>query len=75
LTPSVPAARHFVTCSGLAGSDNADMTLEELYKDLHAHPELAFAEHRTANIAAGWLDAAGRRAITPRNSPRASSRR
>jgi len=35
------------------------MTLEELYKDLHAHPELAFAEHRTANIAAGWLDAAG----------------
>jgi amidohydrolase len=40
-------------------ADNADMTLEELYKDLHAHPELAFAEHRTANIAAGWLDAAG----------------
>src|SRR6202167_4638756 len=35
------------------------MTLEELYQDLHSHPELAFAEHRTANIAAGWLDAAG----------------
>jgi len=31
------------------------MTLEELYKDLHSHPELAFAEHRTAAIAAEWL--------------------
>ena len=29
------------------------MTLEELYKDLHSRPELAFAEHRTAGIAAG----------------------
>jgi hippurate hydrolase len=36
-----------------------DMTLEELYKDLHAHPELAFAEHRTAGIAAEWLSGAG----------------
>jgi metal-dependent amidase/aminoacylase/carboxypeptidase family protein len=35
------------------------MTLEELYKDLHAHPELAFAEHRTAGIAAEWLAGAG----------------
>ena len=35
------------------------MTLEELYKDLHAHPELAFAEHRTASIAAEWLASAG----------------
>jgi amidohydrolase len=33
--------------------------LEALYKDLHAHPELAFAEHRTAGIAAERLDAAG----------------
>jgi amidohydrolase len=35
------------------------MTLEELYKDLHSHPELAFAEHRTAGIAAEWLAGAG----------------
>jgi amidohydrolase len=35
------------------------MTLEDLYKDLHSHPELAFAEHRTAQIAAERLDAAG----------------
>ena len=35
------------------------MTLEELYKDLHSHPELAFAEHRTAGIAAQWLAGAG----------------
>jgi amidohydrolase len=35
------------------------MTLEELYKDLHSHPELPFAEHRTADIAAEWLAGAG----------------
>ncbi len=29
--------------------------LEEVYRDLHAHPELSFAETRTASIAAGWL--------------------
>jgi hippurate hydrolase len=29
--------------------------LAELYRDLHAHPELAFAEHRTAGIAADRL--------------------
>jgi amidohydrolase len=40
------------------------MTLEELYKDLHAHPELPFAEHRTAGIAAERLDAAGFTVIT-----------
>ena len=33
--------------------------LAALYKDLHAHPELPFAEHRTARIAAERLDAAG----------------
>ena len=40
------------------------MTLEELYKDLHSHPELAFAEHRTAGIAAEWLAGAGYAVIT-----------
>jgi hippurate hydrolase len=29
--------------------------LAGLYKDLHAHPELAFAEHRTAALAAARL--------------------
>jgi len=29
--------------------------LLDLYRDLHAHPELAFAEHRTAGIVAGHL--------------------
>jgi amidohydrolase len=33
--------------------------LVTLYKDLHAHPELPFAEHRTAAIAAERLDGAG----------------
>lgn len=33
--------------------------LAALYRDLHAHPELAFAEHRTAGIAAERLYALG----------------
>ncbi|PWI41931.1 amidohydrolase [Streptomyces sp. ICBB 8177] len=34
-------------------------TLEELYRDLHAHPELSFRESRTAGIAADRAEAAG----------------
>lgn len=33
--------------------------LAELYRDLHAHPELPFAERRTAGIAAERLDGGG----------------
>src|ERR1700678_17689 len=33
--------------------DLADLT--DVYRDLHAHPELAFAEHRTAGIVAARL--------------------
>ncbi|MEJ1116541.1 amidohydrolase [Paenarthrobacter sp. CCNWLY172] len=33
--------------------------LEELYKDLHSHPELSFQETRTAGIAAGHLEDLG----------------
>jgi amidohydrolase len=33
--------------------------LAELYRDLHRHPELSFAETRTATIAATWLREAG----------------
>jgi hippurate hydrolase len=29
--------------------------LESVYKDIHAHPELASQEERTAGIAANWL--------------------
>lgn len=32
--------------------------LEDLYRDLHANPELSFQEHRTAGIVAEWLRAA-----------------
>src|SRR2546430_527082 len=35
------------------------MDLEALCRDLHAHPELAFAEHRTAGIVADALTAFG----------------
>jgi amidohydrolase len=37
----------------LAAVDLADLTV--VYRDLHAHPELAFAEHRTAGIVAARL--------------------
>jgi hippurate hydrolase len=33
--------------------------LAALYRDLHAHPELAFAEHRTAGIVAERLGGLG----------------
>ncbi len=36
-----------------------DGDYRELYRDLHAHPELSFAEHRTAGIAAARAEAAG----------------
>ncbi|MER7070238.1 amidohydrolase [Terrabacter sp. NPDC000476] len=29
--------------------------LRETYRDLHAHPELSFTEHRTAGLVAAWL--------------------
>ncbi len=35
------------------------LTLAELYKDLHLHPELSFQEHRTAAVAARRAEAAG----------------
>lgn len=38
---------------------DGSMTIDELYRDLHAHPELSFGETRTAAIAAVELRAAG----------------
>ena len=38
--------------------------LAELYRDLHAHPELSFAEHRTAGIAADRLGDLGYQVTT-----------
>ncbi|GAA3869136.1 M20 family metallopeptidase [Leifsonia kafniensis] len=39
-------------------------SLEPVYQDLHAHPELSFAEHRTAGIVAERLRALGYDVIT-----------
>lgn len=33
--------------------------LESAYKDIHAHPELSMQEHRTSEVAASHLRAAG----------------
>lgn len=33
--------------------------LLELRRDIHAHPELSWHEHRTTDLVAGWLDKAG----------------
>jgi len=39
-----------------SAAEPTDLTdLAELYRDLHAHPELSFAEHRTAGIVAARL--------------------
>src|SRR5919202_1760435 len=45
--------------SVLAGLDGIMGELEELYRDVHAHPELSMQEHRTADRAAERLDGAG----------------
>jgi hippurate hydrolase len=47
----------------VAGGPDFD-ELAALYCDLHAHPELAFAEHRTAGIVAERLDGLGYRVTT-----------
>jgi amidohydrolase len=44
------------------GGVGADLT--ELYRDLHAHPELSGQEHRTASLAAARLEDAGFKVIT-----------
>src|SRR4051794_28812107 len=43
----------------LAGLDGITAGLEDLYRDVHAHPELSMQEHRTADQAARRLRAAG----------------
>src|SRR5215212_8655228 len=45
--------------SALAGLDGIMTELEDLYRDVHQHPELSMQEHRTANKAAERLRAAG----------------
>jgi amidohydrolase len=45
--------------SALAGLDAIMDGLEELYRDIHAHPELSMQEHRTAAKAAERLKGAG----------------
>jgi hippurate hydrolase len=39
----------------LAGLDRVRGRQEDFYRDLHAHPELSHAEHRTAGLVAGRL--------------------
>jgi hippurate hydrolase len=45
--------------SVLAGLDGITPDLADLYRDIHAHPELSMQERRTAGIAAERLEAAG----------------
>src|SRR3954453_16837613 len=45
--------------SVLAGLDGVMDSLEDLYRDVHSHPELSVQEHRTAVKAAERLQAAG----------------
>jgi amidohydrolase len=43
----------------LMPSDDLLTELETIYRDLHEHPELSMQEHRTAGIAAAWLERQG----------------
>src|SRR4051795_12708931 len=45
--------------AALARLDGMMAGLEELYRDVHEHPELSMQEHRTAAKAAERLEAAG----------------
>jgi len=43
----------------LAGQDSVRAWQEDVYRDLHRHPELSHQEHRAAELVAGRLAAAG----------------
>ena len=46
---------------GLAG---IAASLDDVYRDLHQHPELSMAEHRTAGVASDWLNRVGYQTTT-----------
>jgi amidohydrolase len=48
----------------MAGQPSVGADLVELYRDLHAHPELSGQEHRTASLAAARLEDAGFKVTT-----------
>jgi amidohydrolase len=50
--------------SALAGQRSVVTEAMDLYRDLHANPELSGAEHRTAVRLAGWLERDGLRVTT-----------
>ncbi len=52
---------------------NEHAALTALRRDLHAHPELGFEEHRTAEVVARELDGAGASSITAASARPASS--
>jgi amidohydrolase len=47
------------TAAVLAGYEGIQADQEAIYKDLHQHPELSHAEHRTAGLVAGKLQEYG----------------
>jgi hippurate hydrolase len=61
---SGPAGASETDGTGTADTSTSTGDLAALYRDLHAHPELAFAEHRTADIAAARLRDLGYRVTT-----------
>ena len=48
----------------LEGLARITEALEDVYRDLHQHPELSMAEHRTAGVATDWLRRAGYQTTT-----------
>src|SRR4029079_12984633 len=58
VTVGIARIKCLMTASGLGPATGA-ADLEQVYRDLHANPELSRQEHRTAALAGGQLAAAG----------------
>lgn len=54
-----PVMTNTLTNALEASFDGMAPELLEIYKDLHVHPELSMQEHRTAGIAAGYIEKLG----------------
>ena len=59
ILPTSSTQMHSSDGASFAGLDALLPDLENLYKDIHAHPELSMQETRTSSIAAQWLRDAG----------------
>ena len=58
-TALAPTSRHWSGMSTIAGIHKHRAAMTRWRRDIHAHPEIAFEEHRTAEIVAAQLESFG----------------